>query len=429
MNRIFVRRMCLLGALGLTTLVVSIPSMTAGATSDPGGDLVMLTPTRIANTANGTGGLGSTPFTVSETRSLVLTGSGGLPTQNVAAVVLELNASNSGTPGTLSMYSDDMSLPPTTALAYPALKSASGFTFVQVGSDGGIKITSNEGTPDVALTVQGYFTASAGSPGSGGYVSLPQVRILDATATPIPAGGTIDVPVIGNNGVPMGASAIFANVVATASGGSGGLTIWPTSETEPSVPSLRWNSGTSSSGASLDLGSTGTLRLHNTGNQAIGVTLDLDGYFTNGSTAGSEFIPVNDLLFDSSSNGSSTLGAGQVLTVPVALAGDGLPDSVSMVSAALVVAVRGTTSAGTLTVYPSGSSRPSTSDVSYTSLDNVSALTLNALGTSGAVDIYNSGTAAVSLNVSAQGWFLDPAVVDQTGDNFGSELYVNGQLQ
>src|SRR4051794_16939742 len=101
--------------------------MTAAANPPTGGDLVPLAPTRIANTVNGTGGLGSSRFSPGETRALIVTGLGGVPASGVSAVLLQVTASNSTSAGSLTLYRDDVSLPPTTAVSFPSVQSASAF--------------------------------------------------------------------------------------------------------------------------------------------------------------------------------------------------------------------------------------------------------------------------------------------------------------
>jgi Peptidase_C39 like family len=388
---------------------LAIPQ-TASADSS-GGLLVTVSPTRIANTANGTGGLGSTPFAAGETRSMIVTGTGGVPSSGVAAVVLEVVGSNATTAGSLSLYSDSVALPGTTDLSYPVTKASSDFAIVALGSDGGIKVTSLVGNPDVSLTVEGYFTASgSGGPGAGGFVPVTETRIFDDSATPLAAGATVQLQVSGQNGVPGGAKSVFVNATATTvNGGSGGITIWPIEQSQPSTSTLRWNSGVSSSGATFALGSSGKIYISNTGTQPIIVTLDLDGYFNSGVSAeGAAFVPVEDRIFDSGASGSQPLSGGQTMTVQVSAAAADLPDAYQFVATVLNVSVRNTSASGTLRVWASGSSEPITSDLSYDTSDNASALTFTKLGATGAVSIHNTGASAVDLTVDVQGWFRTP---------------------
>jgi hypothetical protein len=346
---------------------------------------------------------------------------GGVPTTNVSAVVIEVTASNSSNGGSLSILADDQSLLNTTALSYPATKSASGFTIAKIGADGGVSITSNQGTPDVSVTVEGYFTADGASSGSGGYAPLNQVRIFDDTASPIPAGATVQLQVAGHNGVPSSANAVFANLTASAPlGGSGGLILWPSEQSQPIVSTMRWNEGVASSGASINLGASGLIDIANTGNEPVALTIDLDGYFANGSgTAGGGFFPIDDPLYKGATATADQLAGGGTVRVEVANAASDLPNADTMTAVAVAVTVNNTSAPGSISVYAADAAAPSTSDLSYTAEDDISALTLSSTGGVGAIDVHNSGAASVDITVDTQGYFSN-------GDPTPAPYFIDG---
>jgi hypothetical protein len=171
---------------------------------------------------------------------------------------------------------------------------------------------------------------------------------------------------------------------------------------------MRWDDGSSSSGATIDLGTSGEIEIHNTGNQAVIVTADLDGYFANSSgSGGSGFFPVDDRLYDSTAVGSSALGGGQTLSVTVADAAADLPDADAIVAAPVVVAVSNGTASGGIRVYASNAVPPSTTDLSYSANDDSSALALSPTGPDGKVDITNTGDAPVDITVDVAGYFTN----------------------
>jgi hypothetical protein len=137
--------------------------------------------------------------------------------------------------------------------------------------------------------------------------------------------------------------------------------------------------------------------------------MDLDGYFLTGGTSsspsGNSFVPVSDRLYNSSDPDSTALDGGQTLIVPIANAADDLPTPESMVAAAVVVSVSNTTASGGITVYSSWDAQPNTTDLSYTSDDNVSALTVSPTSADGSIAIYNSGSQSVEITVDAVGYF------------------------
>ncbi|TMK89018.1 MAG: hypothetical protein E6G57_03710 [Actinobacteria bacterium] len=112
---------------------------------------------------------------------------------------------------------------------------------------------------------------------------------------------------------------------------------------------------------------------------------------------------------------SSQLGPGQTFSVQLAGAG-GVPSS-GAAAVALNVTVTNPTASSYLTVSPTGSARPTASNLNFVAGETVPNMVVAKLGTGGQVDVYNSaGWTDVIFDVA--GWYSDGST--STGGTYGS---------
>jgi hypothetical protein len=118
---------------------------------------------------------------------------------------------------------------------------------------------------------------------------------------------------------------------------------------------------------------------------------------TGNGTIGGQYVPVAPVrIYDTRSNGTGSLGPAAVRDVPVT--GSLVPSSA--VAVVLNVTVTKTTSAGYLTIFPSGISRPTASSLNWTAGQTVPNLVEVPLGAGGLVSFYNaSGSADLILDL------------------------------
>ncbi|GAB3868917.1 choice-of-anchor D domain-containing protein [Dactylosporangium cerinum] len=117
-----------------------------------------------------------------------------------------------------------------------------------------------------------------------------------------------------------------------------------------------------------------------------------------GDAGAGRYVPVNPSRLLDTRNGAGPLGANTTLALPVTGVGSVPPTGVSAV--VLNMTVTGPTSAGYLTVYPTGAARPTTSSLNFPAgWTGANSVTV-PVGAGGKVDIYNpAGTVHVITDV------------------------------
>ena len=150
------------------------------------------------------------------------------------------------------------------------------------------------GTVNALVDVDGYY-----GPGSGqGFTSLTPARICDTRASnttechgqTLSAGGNLKVQVTGEGGVPVGATAVVANVTVTGPTAASFLTAYADGATRPLASNLNFTAGESvPNRVIVPLSGTGALDLYNALG-SVNAIVDVDGYFS--SSVSGYFEPV-----------------------------------------------------------------------------------------------------------------------------------------
>jgi hypothetical protein len=160
----------------------------------------------------------------------------------------------------------------------------------------------------------------------------------------------------------------------------------------------------------VPVATTGQVCIYNAAG-STDVVVDVGGYFTDNSNpaaTGTQFSPtiptrITDTRANSGEpNAGKTLGPGLTLTVPVAGAG-GVPGS-GVSAAVLNVTVTDATGSSYLTVWPTGATRPTASDLNWIAGQTTSNLSLATLGSNGTIQIYNAA-GSVDVIVDVSGWY------------------------
>jgi hypothetical protein len=348
--------------------------------------------------------------------TLNLTVTGAEVPASAIAVALNLTVTDTTTSGYLSAYPAGASKSTVSNVDWVGGETVANSAIVPVGSGGQISLYNHTGDTDVVVDLDGYFASEPAGSGAGAYVPLAPSRIADtrpgsgrpdANST-LGSGGTLNVQVSGAGGVPAGATAAILNVTTTDTNSSSFLTIYPEGVTKPTASNLNWVPGETVANRVLaPLSSSGQVSVFNNSGPAD-VVVDVDGYFTNGAAA----LPATATLYTAitptrvldTRHGSgypgagSTLGAGAILPVSYSL----LPSSVTAVVENLTAT--GTTAASFFTVYPSGGTRPTTSDLNWNPGQVVANLTVATLSGHEGTDIFNHAGSTNAI-VDAFGYF------------------------
>jgi hypothetical protein len=245
-----------------------------------------LTPTRILDTRNGTGGLAVFNNHVHQT--LTVRGAGGVPSGAVA-ITGNLTVTGQTRGGYLFAGPAAADNPTSSTLNFPIGDDRANAVTVALSNTGTLSITyvgsSAGSSAQVIFDVTGYFTADL----TGAfYVPLTPSRILD---TRNGTGGLSlfsnhvhqTLAVWGAGGVPSGAIAITGNLTVTGQTSGGYLFAGPTGIDNPTSSNLNFPTGDDRANAlTVALSNTGGLSITYVGSSAGSFTqsiFDVTGYF------------------------------------------------------------------------------------------------------------------------------------------------------
>jgi len=245
------------------------------------------------------------------------------------------------------------------------------------------------------------------------FTALAPVRILD-TRTGLGRPGTaalgttkIDLQVTGAAAVPSDATSVVLNVTAVSPSG-GFITVWPAGERQPTASNINTVKGNNIPNMVIaKLGTGGKVSLKNSSGTTH-LLADVGGYYSS-SAGGQEFTPLQPTrLLDTRSNSGAPVGPGQ--TRDVVTTGENLKPGLSIPATASAVVVNVTavrpTANGYVTVYPSGSNRPSTSSLNLKAGVTAPNLVTVKVGNDavGGITLFNSG-GSTHLLVDIAGYY------------------------
>jgi uncharacterized protein YkwD len=252
---------------------------------------------------------------------------------------------------------------------------------------------------------------------SGGsrYNPLMPSRILDTRtgAGPLGPGATMELQVTGAGGVPStGVSAVIMNVAVTGPTATSYLTVFPTGEARPPTANLNYRaSQTVPNLVTAKLGAGGRVSLYNAAGSTQ-VIADVAGWYDDGTrTSGARYHPLTpSRILDTRQ--TAPLGSGATMAAQVTGLG-GVP-STGVSAVVMNVAVTGPTATSFLTVFPTGESRPPTSNLNFGPAQTVPNLVTAKLGAGGKVSLYNDlGSTHVIIDVA--GWYDDGTSLTGSG--------------
>ncbi len=232
------------------------------------------------------------------------------------------------------------------------------------------------------------------------FVLLPQTqRVLDTRNSGqsiVEAGGTRSIMLTGPIGILFNASvtAAVVNVTVVGPAAPGYWTLWPTGQSQPNASQLNIDDYISTYGGAVAVPNLVTVPVVNGGisvySSAGGnVVVDLVGFYTPSttstpSTSSGRLLsrPAPTRIYDS--RNSSVMIAGETRTISI-------PDSAGASAVVLSVTVIGL-SEGYWQVFPSGNSKPDSSNLNSFAMGAISAnQVITSVNQNGQVDIYSSG--------------------------------------
>jgi uncharacterized protein (DUF1501 family) len=372
-----------------------------GGSSRPRTGFVPLTPARVLDTRDGTGGVAVGPIPANGSLMVALGGQGGLPSSGVRAVALNVTVTGAVGAGYLTVHAADADRPLASSLNFRAGDTVANHVLSAVDGAGRIAVFASASTQVVADVV-GYYTESS----AAGLIPLVPLRIADTRilGTPVSPDRPLVVPVAGRGGVPAtGATAAVVNVTVTEPTRSGYLTVWPSGEPQPWASSLNFSPrATVPNLVVCKLGTDGAIAVAI--NDGAGhVVVDLVGCFAvgQGATAPGRLTPITPVRLLDTRTGSPVGPGGRTeLAVADALA---TTAGASISAVCLNVTATEPTAASYVTVWPTGAPQPLASSLNVVPGQTVPNHVVAKLGDGGRVSFYNAA-GSVHLVVDAVGY-------------------------
>jgi hypothetical protein len=336
-------------------------------------------------------------------------GRGGVPLTDVSSVVLNVTFTETTDTGHAVLWPTGTAKPNTSNLNWVAGQTVANLVLVKVGGNGKVSIYNSAGASHIIFDVEGFI------PTGTDFGSLNGSRILDTRAGELIGDGfenaigpdqTISFQVTGRGGVPSGGvRAVVINVTATQSTQPSYLTISPTGEARPNASNVNFAAGqTVPNLVVAKLGNNGRINIYN----SIGLThviIDVVGWMPLTTDYGA-LTPARILDtrpgFAPDDGMDVPLGPGATRDVLV-LGRGGVPTT-GVGAVVINVTVVNGTAPSFLTLWPTGTARPTASNLNFGPGQTVANLAIVPVGTDGKISVFNS-SGNVDVIFDIQGWF------------------------
>ncbi|MGD9999333.1 MAG: DUF1501 domain-containing protein [Ilumatobacteraceae bacterium] len=249
-------------------------------TPDNDTGLAPLSPARLLDTRDGTGGvLGA--IGPGQHIDLTVIGAGGVP-DGTEAVALNITATQPTDGSFLTVWPAGEQRPLASSVNMSPGQTVPNMVIARVGTDGKISIYNNSGTTHVVVDVLGAFTPESGAR----FVTTSPARALDTregNGAPQARLGrdALTLPLTGRLGIPSsGVTAVILNVTAVQPSDGTFITVYPSNVERPLASNLNATNGQVVPNMVLArLGPDGAAKLYNNSGD-IDLVADIMGYFT-----------------------------------------------------------------------------------------------------------------------------------------------------
>ncbi|MCU1360744.1 MAG: Beta-lactamase class, partial [Ilumatobacteraceae bacterium] len=358
---------------------------------------------------SGTGSIGA-----GQTVDLQVTGRGGVPATGVGAVALNVTVTNTTAPSYLTVFPAGAGVPKASNLNFAAGQTVPNMVVSKVGDGGRVSLFNLSGNVDVVVDVLGWLPTGAA------YTAVTPERVLDTRVGEptvdaqysgvgkVGSAAQLTLPIGGRASVPTSADSVVLNVTVTNPTVSSYLSLWPSGSARPTAANLNFVPGqTVSNMAMVRLGPDSSVSIFNlTG--SVDVVVDVLGYFP-GSGTFNGITPARlmdtrptGITIDDQFVATGAVGPQGVVTLDVTGRG-GVP-ATGVGAVALNVTVTEPTAPSFLTVWPTGQTRPTASNLNFVTGQTVPNMVVADVGDGGNVSLYNlAGSTHVVVDVL--GWF------------------------
>ncbi|WIB63333.1 RHS repeat-associated core domain-containing protein [Curtobacterium sp. MCBD17_040] len=268
----------------VTDLVIDVQGYyTANDDGTAAGGFVSVPGTRIVDSRNGTG-VSKAQIAAGSSVTFQVTGNGGVPA-GASAVVANFIVIPAANGGYITPYPAGTSKPQR-SLQYAAGVPTSLTAQVALSSDGKLTVADDVNAIDLAVDVQGYFTATNG----GGSVFTPAAGTVYDTRvspnTPIAANSSRAIQVSGQAGVPAvgaGVTAVALTLTSLhAANSTGDAIAWADGATKPGTTSINFSADSIRTNTVIvPVGSNGKIDLYNRSGDSTDYVFELQGWYNN----------------------------------------------------------------------------------------------------------------------------------------------------
>lgn len=411
-----------------------------------------LSPARVLDTRNGTGGVPVGPVGPNGVVHLQVGGNGGVPASGVSAVVLNLTETSATTGGFLTVYPTGVTRPTASNLNYTSGVTQANSVTVAVSASGALDLF-NSGKSQIIADVAGYFIGSDALSAGGQYTPVAPLRLIDSRA---PGFGPLSFEdayfpgyTFGDTSIDSHITALAVNITAVTPAAAGWFTAWdgigdapgastvnfPKNKTVPNmaiVPTSPCDETfTVAECGGADFADAAQIAVENFAHGNVNLIVDIVGFFDDGGLSttigGTRFHPITPQRIVDSRSAKGVpgpLGKGKTDTIsaPTSVADDftaALAMNVTAVSPSV---------ATFLTFWPSGD-RPNASTLNPSAHQTVANAAITTLSNSNTFDAFNSlGTTGLIVDVGGFYEFdpaTNPAALTPTGTSPFS-LHSNG---
>lgn len=370
----------------------------------PAAGFVPVTPFRLVDTRDGTGGVLNRALSATEHVSVRVCGVGPVP-NDARAVVANVTAVWPTEAMYFTVYPGSSSRPDTSNLNAMPGRPVPNLVVMGVGDDGCVEVYNSHGSTHCVVDVFGYFSGTAGDR----FVPVSPSRLFDTRdGTGVRPGKLVpstpvEIQVAGLAGVPpTGATAVVMNLTATQPEAPGWLRLAPTGVTPELTSNVNFDPwDTVPNLAICKLGDGGRVCLDSpVSTHALG---DVFGYFTGSGERLRPMAPAR--LLDTRLGVGAPVGrVGPGAALQLVVRGQhGIPAGATAV--VLNVTATNVGGASHVAVWPDGEAAPPTSNLNVFPGQTIANLVICRIGAGGALSMA-SPHAHCDLIADALGYFL-----------------------
>ena len=235
-----------------------------------------------------------------------VTGVGGVPNDDVYAVVMNVTVTESGGPGYVTAYPKGVTRPTASNINMSgAGQTAPNLVIVPVGDNGRVTLfIGGTGGGHLIADVLGYYRQTS-SATAGRLIGVTPKRVFDTRPGQpvpgpkgkIPAKGTITIKMTSANGIPAsGVSAVAINLTGTEAGAPGFVTAYPANVARPTTSNvnLAMAGATRANSVIVPVSPSGEVTFYSL--SATHLLADITGYYTDATAENTDdglFVPLS----------------------------------------------------------------------------------------------------------------------------------------